>query len=242
MTFFRFCLAILLVGIFSFCSLSGQAQSVDRAQLDKEIDTLWQQIKVKQDLLLEPSPEDNAAHADFLKKPDTGLIRLLPRERYDYEHKLPIRGGGAYYSFVLKKHDYGRGSDISLERGDFSVGFAGMDYGYFIPMGDVPMDTITLEHPMVKALAEYQSQPTEAEIRAEYRKSYQGFKLGEFTGTRRVPAKIGTSYVLRSINFDNWDVLVAVRAVRQDSDGSIILLWKLLKDFPKPTAIRSDQN
>jgi hypothetical protein len=50
----------------------------------------------------------------------------------------------------------------------------------------------------------------------------------------RVPALVSTTYVLRSVNYRGSDVLVAVRVVRQDTDGSMILLWKLLKKFPKP--------
>lgn len=242
MTKIRFCSIVLTFLLSCLSTALTQAQTVDRAQLDREIDELWQQVKVKQDLLLEPAPADKEAYAEFLRQPDTGLIRLLPREKYDYAHKLPVRGGGAYYAFVLKTHEYGRGSDIELSQGNFSVGFAGMDYGYFLPLGDLPLDAVTLEHPAVKALAEYRPRPTEDEIRAEYRNSWQGYKLEEHVAQRRVPAKVSASYVLRSLNFDRWDVLVALRTARQDADGSVILLWKMLKNFPRPTAIRSTQN
>jgi hypothetical protein len=33
----------------------------------------------------------------------------------------------------------------------------------------------------------------------------------------------------------------SIRIARQDADGSLILIWKLLKTFPKPTAIRSER-
>jgi hypothetical protein len=229
---------------FMLCFLgvaSARAQALDRAQLDKEIDELWEQIKVKQDLLLEPAPVDKEAYAEFLKQPDTGLIRLLPREKYDYKQKLPIRGGGSYYSFVLRTHEYG-GSDIGLEQGKLKVGFGGMDFGYLISLGDIDLDKATLEHPAVKALAEYQPPPTEDEVRAEWRQSSDGHKVGEFLGLHSLPAKELTTYTLRSLNYDQWDILVAFRVVRQDADGSLILIWKLLKTFPKPTAIRSERN
>lgn len=242
MTKFRFFSIVLSFMLCCLGAALAQAQTPDRAQLDKEIDELWQQIKVKQDLLLEPAPADKEANTEFLKQPDTGLIRLLPREKYDYAGKLPIRGGGAYYSFVHRSHPYGRGSDIGLEQGRLSVGFAGFDFGYLIPLGDIDLDKATLEHPAVKALAEYQPPPTEDEIRAQWRQSSNGHKLGEFVGLHSVPAKEATSYVLRSLNYDQWDVLVAFRVARQDTDGSLILLWKLLKTFPKPTAIRSERN
>ena len=32
---------------------------------------------------LSPSAEDRAAYAEFLTQPNTGLIRLLPREKFD---------------------------------------------------------------------------------------------------------------------------------------------------------------
>lgn len=126
MTFSRFFSIVLLAVVICFCSLNGQAQSVDHAQLDREIDELWQQIKVKQDLLLEPTSADRETYSEFLKQPDTGLIRLLPREKYD--GKLPVRGGGAFYSFSLLTHEYG-GSDIGLSQGELSVGFAGFNFG-----------------------------------------------------------------------------------------------------------------
>lgn len=229
---------------FTLCFLgvaAAQAQALDRAQLDKEIDELWEQIKVKQDLLLEPSPGDKEAYAEFIKQPDTGLIRLLPREKYDYKHKLPIPGEGSYYSFVLRTHEYGRGSDIGLEQGSLRVGFAGMDFGYLISLGDIDLDKAALEHPAVKALAEYQPPPSEDEVRAEWRQSSNGHKVGEFLGLHSLPAKELTSYILRSLNYDQWDILVAFRVARQDADWSLILIWKLLKTFPKPTAIRSER-
>jgi hypothetical protein len=33
--------------------------------------------------LLAPAPSDFAQFADFLQQPDTRIIRLLPREKYD---------------------------------------------------------------------------------------------------------------------------------------------------------------
>lgn len=242
MTFSRLFLTTFFTFIICLSSLGGQAQSVDRAQLDKEIDELWQQIKVKQDLLLEPAPADKEAYADFLKQPNTGLIRLLPRENYDYQGKLPIRGGGAYYSFVRRTHEYRQVVGIGLEQGKLGFVSAGFDFGYAISLGDVDIDNVTLEHPAVKALSEYQPPPTEDEIRAQYRQASGGYKLGEFVGWHSVSAKEASSFVLRSLHFDESDILVAFRIVRRDKDGSLILIWKLLKTFPQPTAIRSNRN
>ncbi len=242
MNSYRWILMVLACWVIAFCSVSALAQAVDRAQVEKEIDSLWEQIKGKQEILLDTSDEDKVACAEFLKQPETGLIRLLPRERYDYAHKLPMRGGGAYYSFALRTHEYGRGSDIGLEQGKFSVGFGGYDFGFIVMFNDLPLEEMTLEHPLIRSLVEYQPPLKENEIRAEHRRTYQGIKVGELTAKSSAPLNTSVSYVLRSFDFDNTDVLVAFRIVRQDQDGSVILIWKMLKKFPAPKSIRESQN
>lgn len=94
MNFRRFIITALML----FSALPVLAQSQNRTAVCKEIDSLRDQIKARENLLLEPAAEDRIAYAEFLQQPETGLIRLLPREKYD--GKLALRGGGAYYSFA----------------------------------------------------------------------------------------------------------------------------------------------
>ncbi len=49
-----------------------------------------------------------------------------------------------------------------------------------------------------------------------------------------LPSMTNRTYILRSISYNRFDVLVAFRVVRQDADGSVILVWKRLKEFPTP--------
>jgi hypothetical protein len=82
MTKFR-SFSTVLSFMFLFLGVAlAQAQTIDRAKLDQEIDELWRQIKLKRDLLLEPAPADKEGYAEFLKHSDTGLIRLLPRKTF----------------------------------------------------------------------------------------------------------------------------------------------------------------
>jgi hypothetical protein len=53
-----------------------------------------------------------------------------------------------------------------------------------------------------------------------------------------LPAAAGRTYALRSIVYEESDVLVAFRLLRQDADGSVVLLWKILKKYPKPALKR----
>jgi hypothetical protein len=216
-----------------FCSaIVAAAQSQDRSKMEKKIEELMEKLRVKEAEFLAPSAEDQQAFASFLRQPDTGLARLLPREKYS--GKLLTSGGGAYYSFVRLTHEYGYGSDVSLEQNQFGVGFAGADFGFLTKLGDVPIEAVTLEHPGVQFLAAFVAPSIEAEARAQYRRSYPGFEQGTFTYTSRIAAAVNMTYAVRSIGYRNSDVLVAFRVIRQDADGSMSILWKILKRFPTP--------
>ncbi len=153
--------------------------------------------------------------------------------------RLAINGGGAYYSFVRKTHEYGQGSDISLERGELKVGFAGADYGMFLNLGDISLDQVTSDHAATRALLNYTPPLKEADVRAEYQKLWQGIELTDFNFKSRVQPSVSNTYLLRSISPERSDILVAFRIVRKDTDDSLILVFKVLKNFPKPTLQRT---
>lgn len=221
----------------AFClSISATAQSVDRAKLEKEIASLREQLKAKEEQFFEPSAEDSKAFADFLKQPHTGLIRLLPRDKY--EKILTTQGGGAYYSFTKLTHEYGNNSDIELQQGQFMVGFAGYDFGFLSALGDIPLESVNLEHPGTQLLINYAPPNTEQDIRNQQHQSTKGMQAGNFKYRNAVSAAVNTTYILRSISYRDSDVMVAFRVVRAESDGSMVLLWKMLKQFPTPVIAR----
>ena len=59
----------------------------------------------------------------------------------------------------------------------------------------------------------------------------------EYSDCRTLPG--AASPQTRSISYDHSDVLVAFRVVRKDFDGSVVLLWKILKKYSKPGLQRS---
>ena len=192
--------------------------------------------------LLAPSAGDRLALAAFLKTRNTGLIRLLPREVYDSQtyrtpKKLNIRGGGAYYSFAHLTHAYGYGSDIELDHNRLSVGFAGADYGMLTNLGDTPLEEITLDDMRTRQIAAYRPPRSEPEAREESRRLRfgKGLMFDGFLYRRTVPVQEQSTYLLRSVAFDDSDVLVALRLIRKDPDGSVIIAWKLLKRYSAPS-------
>lgn len=218
-----------------------------------------------------PLDEDRLKYASFLSQSGTGLVRLLPRWTItNYAPETPawgprdfgINGGGSYFSFYYRTHEYGRGSDIELNRtplrsvnvyddhdglrglkpgveqvpseGTFLVGFAGADYGMMTALGDLPIDSINLEHASLAFLMKYRPPRPEPEARCEFRR----FRAGMVDADGRVyksrlPIQTGATYLLRSIVYDKYDVLVAFQVVRQENDGSVTIAWKLLKKFDR---------
>lgn len=189
--------------------------------------------------MLAPSWEDRVAHENFLKQSKTGLIRLLPREVYDWKtYHTPVRielnGGGAYFSFFHRTHEYGYGSDLELDHNNFTVGFAGAAYGMIAELGDVPIESISATDPRFVFMSTYRPSPLEPEARAEFVKFRSGVTVDGFTYRRTTNAKAQNTYLVRSIDFRMSDLLVAFRVTRFDGDGSAIIAWKLLKSFPTP--------
>lgn len=234
----------LFVAILVVSSIDVLAQSDTREDLLKQIEAKHGELQELEKQLLEPSQADLETYAEFLKQPNTGLTRLLPREIYDSsahpEKRMTIHGGGSYFSFTLLTHEYGWGTQIGLEQNGFNVSFAGADYGMIVNLGDVPLEGINLEHPAIKFLASYTPAEEEPRARSEYRRFATGDTIDGATYKTRTQARLNRTYALRGIHYRDSDVLVAFRIVRKDDDDSVIILWKLLKKYPKPELARNN--
>ena len=221
--------------------LSVVAQTQSREDVIKQIEQKRAELAELEKKVLAVADSDRDEFASFLNQPETGIIRLLPRETYDGNAKraLAIRGGGAFYSFDLSTHEYGQGSDIMLEQEHLSGGFAGADYGMLLNLGDVPLDRVNPSHVAVGALLEYMPTSAEPDARKAQRALWEGMELSGVVFKKRLPAKVSNTYLLRSVQFGAGDIAVAFRVTRKDTDGSLILLFKVLKTFPKPDLERS---
>jgi hypothetical protein len=242
-------LVFFLCGMKAFAQASGDAlpTSVPTEKSAEEKHDEWVRRQIHRENrvvtkgLLAPSDQDRADNENFLSQRDTGLIRLMPREVYDWEayntpQKIKLRGGGSYYSFFNLSHEYGWGSDLSLEKDYLSVGFAGADYGMLTNRGYVPLEDITSDYSPF--LSTYKAASRENDARQEYRKFQLGETIDGVLYRSRLPCEVGSTYLLRSIYYDTSDILVAFRVIRKDIDGSIIIAWKLLKNFGKPELAR----
>lgn len=214
------------------CSSLAFSQELTREQKLQKIDELNNQIKSLEADVLLPAAEDlKQAEKDGFE-----VFRIMPRERYD--HKLTVQGGGSYYSFTTKSHDYQKIAQIGLEQNYLRVGFAGADYGFIADLGNIPLASVTKETGEINFLVNYKPPTKETEVRSEQSKSHN-YETETATYRRNVAVSIGHTYALRAISFDDADVLVAFKIHRKDADGSLIIFWKLLEEFEKPRLERN---
>jgi len=188
-------------------------------------------------ILLTPSAEILAEHADFLAQPDSGICRLLVGDGADsdYRHAVTKRGGGTYYSFATRDHSYNADPDVSLHPGSFSTGFAGIDLGLVLRVGDVALEEIPdRAWPVPHWLSDESRSAWEllwGEITAEDAAHGSALRLrAEELALRSAPASEST-YLLRSRKQGGHDHLVAFRVLLRDDFGAT-LAWRVLHRWP----------
>src|ERR1044072_9165662 len=105
---------VSLTFVLASLSVAAQTQTQSRDDVIKEIEAKRADLAVLEKQVIAVPESDRQEFAAFLTQPQTGVIRLLPRELYDGNGKrrLAISGGGAYYSFVRKNHEYGYGAHL----------------------------------------------------------------------------------------------------------------------------------
>ena len=128
---------LLLLSLFVY------SQAASRPQKIQQIDELNARIKTLEDEILLPSSTD----LKQAKSEGFEVFRLMPREKYD--HKLTVDGGGSYYSFTTRSHDYQKIAQIGLEQNFLKVGFAGADFGFISDLGEIALGEVTDDTPEV---------------------------------------------------------------------------------------------
>lgn len=195
--------------------------------------------------LIAPAQEDLDQYADFLKISNSGLARLFPRDSGNERRPLLVNGEGAYYQFKSRTNEYGHGSDVEYSTTNFpqfSVGFAGVNFGFFAQIGKVDIRQLDDRDPIVSFALSYPSPNGQIESfwRAEQRKWSTGIVNGGVNFKDRTEAIVGMSYVVRSVNESGYEVVAIFQVIRRDpTDGSLIIAWKLLKEFDKPVLKRN---
>jgi hypothetical protein len=222
---------------------------LERDALDLEQLTKLVQQSADRELAI-PS-EDLEDLGALFNEPDTGVVKLYGRP--DALEKVGIRGGGAYFDFVRRDQQYGYGSDVGLREGQLQTGFAGANYGLFLRLGrlqdlprlfnaseDIPPAELAKPlHEAWRQLWQYQPPSEMKEIRAHQREA-RGRVLAGVPVSEKAAVERGGCYLLRSIQIDRHDILVALSVRKILADRSCLLLWKILQHYDTPVAVGRD--
>ena len=111
-------------------------------------------------------------------------------------------------------------------------------YGMIAVLDNASIESVTLSHPAAEYLAAHIPPVKLTDARVMQRRAGEGIIENGIAYKSRIPAVVGKTYLLRSIDYEQSDVLVCFQAIRKDEDGSWILAWRMLKKFEKPALER----
>jgi hypothetical protein len=164
-----------------------------------------------------------------------------------------VKGAGSLFSVRLKNTPnnlppstilhYLESSDIHFVENKFIVGNKTIQ-DIISDIGEVDLTDNIAKSDSLKFLTELKPSKTTEQLRAQNQIFEKGVKSNGYFYSSSVPVKLNSTYVLRSIayhkryqefkNFWNTDLLLAFKVVGQEKDGSVIILWKKLKEKNAP--------
>ncbi|MEK7832283.1 MAG: hypothetical protein AAB401_14405, partial [Acidobacteriota bacterium] len=133
-------------------------------------------------------------------------------------------------------------SDMAWDEDWFLGGVGGQAIGVLVDLGDVSLESVNLESGGLEYLTKFVPATTESAAEKQFQQIEKGETDNGFSYGLFAPWKLNTTYALRSVNYDRSDLLVAFRAVRQDQNGSLIVLWKKLKSYNTPKLKKERKN
>lgn len=173
-----------------------------------------------------PSKEQKKRFAEFLDGEQTGLVKIFPAENTitisAKGEQRPVPQDCSFYSFGRKVH-MRQIADLRLVNGLFMTGVAQASIGAFVAPGDMRLEDITAETPVVKKLLARKMPTTPENFVAQKLKTPQS-----------VRAAAGQTYIMRSVVYGWWDYTVAFKVIEKDTDGSFLILWKVLEKGSPP--------
>jgi hypothetical protein len=220
--------------------------------------------------LIAPHPEDLEKHKNFLLLPRTGLFRLFPD--FDCEEKYIVRTGGNCENFIpgtstysFRQKDYQLQTplkfyDIKLKGGDL-VSREFLSQGILTELGDVQLESITLDSNGIKFLNDFKPESKNSEVKKQFLQIANSIPSGGYIYTKSLAAKENMTYALRIIAYrvpwnlsqrnelkdiriralaEGWvsekrdDLTIAFRIIRKETDGNITILWKELRRQKPP--------
>jgi len=226
------------------------------------LDTLYRRSRSDELQLLSPDEEDRTKYAEFLRQSGTGLTKLirdfgcdeyssaLRNEQICQRFSMP--GGGMAFSFRQSDYQVWKLSDLLCDGRSF-IAFGEMSLGFIVDLGDAPLENVRLDSKGLSFLTAFSPSSDLAEATKQNTSFADGLTENGFLYKEFLPVVVGHTYVLRSVaykgkverehfgakynelDFDQRkDVIVAFQAVRQDFNGTVTILWRVLQMSQSP--------
>lgn len=233
------------------------------ASANESIEALYRKTNKEELKLLAPDKEDQDKYADFLRRENTGLTRLMADKGCAVNPNVVVAtpeclaygmpGAGSSYSFRVTDYRIPRLADLTFTGSDFQARGIVL-HGIFAELGDTPLEQINLQTKGLDFLVNFKPEIDFQKSQELDKKLAEGITADGFLYSSVIPAKADTTYILRSIayrgsspravegytfnelDFDKRsDVIIAFRIVRKYDDGAVLILWKRLakNDSPK---------
>jgi len=214
------------------------------------------------------NPADVTQYKEFLRQPDTGMVRLqnaaicLPESQViQAVGNCPnnIVGKATGYSFRTNDYKNKIFSDIFFIKDAFSTTGV-FTFGIFSNLGNVDIETLTLASRGISQLADFQPPADKAEIEKQVQILNKGIQIGDNIYKTQTVAVENYSYVLRTIAYNGRimrnsathrvnileddarkDVLLVFRVIRKHEDGSLTLLYKELSRKAVPRVVLEEK-
>jgi hypothetical protein len=139
----------------------------------------------------------------------------------------------------------------------------GVDYSFMVDLGDIPLeklDALTNIPPTIREFFLNYQPPKQLAVIQEHRRHFQTGKNAEFPVLATAKAQLNHTYLVRNLQFQlpeiintgksipksdraninellkmqSSDTIIAFRPVRQRSDGSYTVLWRVVNQLPDP--------
>lgn len=238
---------------FDDATLADVPAILERQRQAKELyHTRWMQV----------SDADRERFAGLETSGAGGVTRLRERNADADELELPwMRGGGAYFSFSDRVHDYNRRPQIGLQDGGLLASFYGASDALILDLGAIELSSVPSnarsvppgldplgviawqaawrpldERAWSESLFVQDGLRTLAdEALAENRIDQVGWEELVHERDLRGPRAVeGHVYLVRSISSNEHDVVVALQTLHVDDEGCTIA-WRLLDSRPVPS-------
>jgi hypothetical protein len=111
-----------------------------------------------------------------------------------------------------------------------------------VDLGEISLAEVTVKSNGLRFLKAFRPSKTVAKVAVQNEELTKGITENGFFYSRSVPIELNRTYALRSVahnpnrfkSFWHTDVITAFKIVGKEDDGSVILLWKELKESAAP--------